>query len=406
MPLPVNFHNIHFFLKGESKLEFIPQLKLLSPFHPLVTNFLSELSEKLMQDKQLHQYSDIVTFAFFCRKANLRNLEKPYLELKKHSLGRGVSFHIAPSNVPINFAYSLIAGLLSGNACIVRVSEKEFPQVDIVCKAMQEVLARDAFLDLRDYIIVARYGHDKDLNAYFSSLCDVRIIWGGDNSISEIRKALLPAHAFDITFSDRYSISVIHAENYLLLDDKDKIALNFYNDTYLFDQNACSSPRLIIWIGPEDSAGKAKILFWERLYQVLMKKNYKNEAVTVVDKYSTLCRAAIGLNDAKLEASKDNLIMRIKIEALDIELPNYACSGGLFYEYTDTNIESLLSIITRKYQTMTYIGFKANELRRIIVENGASGIDRIVPVGEATSFSLIWDGYDLIRQMSRIIGIR
>ena len=34
-----------------------------------------------------------------------------------------------------------------------------------------------------------------------------------------------------------------------------------------------------------------------------------------------------------------------------------------------------------------------------------AGIDRIVPMGKSMDFSLIWDGYDLIRQMSRRITI-
>ena len=96
--------------------------------------------------------------------------------------------------------------------------------------------------------------------------------------------------------------------------------------------------------------------------------------------------------------------MRIKIDALDIDLPEYACPGGVFYEYTGTNLEELVKIVTRKYQTLTYIGYEADDLRDTIVKNGASGIDRIVPVGNATSFSFIWDGYDLIRQMSRMVG--
>jgi hypothetical protein len=33
------------------------------------------------------------------------------------------------------------------------------------------------------------------------------------------------------------------------------------------------------------------------------------------------------------------------------------------------------------------------------------GIDRIVPMGKAMDFALIWDGYDLIRQMSRRVTI-
>lgn len=403
MPMPTNLPEVNFLLKGGIALEQIPLLKFLSPFHPIVTKFIADLSEMLRKNKAASQYSDIVTFAFFCRKANLKALEIPYLGIKKNSLSRGVSFHIAPSNVPINFAYSLVSGLLSGNACIVRVSEKEFPQVDIVCKAMQSVLEREDYINLRNYILVTRYRHSLNVNTYFSSLCDVRIIWGGDNTISEIRKAPLPPRAFDITLADRYSICVIDAENYLSIDNKEKIATGFYNDTYLFDQNACSSPRLIFWLGNDNIVKKAKTAFWEVEYRLLKNKGYKNEAVTVVDKLTTLCRAAINLGDVKLEKGTDNLIVRINIDTLDIDLPKYVCPGGVFYEYTDTNLEALVKIVTRKYQTLTYIGFSADKLRDAMIENGVSGIDRIVPVGDATSFSLIWDGYDLIRHMSRMV---
>ena len=31
-----------------------------------------------------------------------------------------------------------------------------------------------------------------------------------------------------------------------------KITKKFYNDTYLVDQNACSSPHLILWLGKQD----------------------------------------------------------------------------------------------------------------------------------------------------------
>ena len=35
-----------------------------------------------------------------------------------------------------------------------------------------------------------------------------------------------------------------------------------------------------------------------------------------------------------------------------------------------------------------------------------SGIDRIVPIGEGLSMDLIWDGYDIITTMSRIITVQ
>lgn len=394
---------VNYIIKGEIGPEEMPGLKPLKVFDSTVIRFLSDLSETIRRDKEAGKYSDVITFAFFCRKANLKTLENSYLDLKTQSLGRGVSFHIAPSNIPVVFAYSLMCGLLSGNACIVRLSEKEFPQVDIICNAVHSVLNDKAYREFRNYITIVRYEHDHDLNAYFSSACDIRVIWGGDNTISEIRRASLPPRAFDITFADRYSLCVIHARNYLQLDDKNMIASGFFNDTYLFDQNACSSPRLIVWVGNEDIVDEAKTIFWNNLNLELDVRAYKNEPIVVVDKLTALCKAAIGLPGAKVEKKQNNNIMRVRLGKLYTDLPEFACAGGVFYEYVDTNLEALLKVIDRKYQTLTYIGFDPEKLRQTIIKHGVSGIDSIVPVGASSDFALIWDGYDLIRQMSRTV---
>ena len=104
------------------------------PFAEKVVEYLNALSASLLKDRESRMYPDVVTFAFFCRKANLLQQKKLYTNDGQLRLGRGVLFHIAPSNVPINFAYSLVAGLLAGNANVVRVSSKKFPQVYLVVR--------------------------------------------------------------------------------------------------------------------------------------------------------------------------------------------------------------------------------------------------------------------------------
>ena len=49
-------------------------------------------------------------------------------------MGRGTVLHITPSNVPTNFAYSMVFGLLSGNNNIIRLPSKNFLQVKILCE--------------------------------------------------------------------------------------------------------------------------------------------------------------------------------------------------------------------------------------------------------------------------------
>ncbi len=54
-----------------------------------------------------------------------------------------MALHIAPSNVPVNFAVSFTSALLAGNASVVRVSNKEFVQVDIIADALNALYPED-----------------------------------------------------------------------------------------------------------------------------------------------------------------------------------------------------------------------------------------------------------------------
>ncbi|WP_198266390.1 acyl-CoA reductase [sulfur-oxidizing endosymbiont of Gigantopelta aegis] len=368
-------------------------------------NFFDGLSKKLLKHPDSRAYPDITSFGFFCRRANIKQLKKPYEDNASQWLGRGLSFHIAPSNVPINFAYSLFVGLISGNACIVRSSSKDFIQTRIVSDAIAQVLDEDKFIDLKARISIIKYEHNAIINDYFSGLCDVRIIWGGDQSIAEIRQSPLAARAYDITFADRYSLCVISAGDYLQISDKHKIALGFYNDTYLFDQNACSSPRLIYWLGSETEIAEAKAIFWHYVQVMLDEKKYKTTAISSINKYYTACSAAIDYQDVQIIQTQDNRISRIQLSALPDDLPEHVCAGGSFFEYSDTSLDKLCDVITRKFQTLVYIGLEKNEIVELFLNKGVLGVDRIVPCGKATDFGLVWDGYDLIRQMSRIISM-
>ena len=75
-------------------------------------------------------------------KANLAILKKKFLQNNPIRLGRGIVFHIAPANVPVNFAFSLCFGLIAGNSNVVRVSSKYMPQVDIICAVINTLLKK------------------------------------------------------------------------------------------------------------------------------------------------------------------------------------------------------------------------------------------------------------------------
>ena len=388
--------------KGRCAFEDMPDLKKLVPFDGGVCDFFAELSSEIMGLPEAKQYPDIMTFGFFCRKGNVAHLKEQYADRLGDRLGRGVSFHIAPSNVPVNFAYSLAAALLAGNACIVRASSKPFRQVDLICECISKVMRKEKFAELADYISVVRYDRSRETNDFFSSLADIRIIWGGDSTIAELRRSPLPPRAVETAFADRYSLAVIDAEAVLKADDMRRLAQDFYNDTYLYDQNACSSPRLIYWLGSAEKAEEAGERFWAAVHDFI-ETRYAVEPVIAVDKYTVGCRAAIDLG-ADIRPYKDNLINRIRVRELTADLPEHRCAGGSFIEYVSESLEDLKKIVTRKYQTLAYYGVERQRLADTVINGGFSGIDRIVPIGKTADFSLTWDGYDLIMQMSRKIG--
>jgi acyl-CoA reductase LuxC len=386
------------------------------PFADEVIALLDTLSQDLMADPEARAHPDVITFAFFCRRRNLDRLKAAWGEQAAHRLGRGVTFHIAPANVPINFAYSLVCGLLAGNVCVVRAPTKPFPQTAIVCRVLGRVLARDAFAPLAGDIAIVRYPRDNDVTAMFSALCDVRVIWGGDETIREIRKIPVPPRAFDLTFADRNSLCLIRAAAYLEAADPARTAQDFYNDTYLFDQNACSSPRLIVWVGTPEAIHAAKQRFWSAIHAVVQER-YTLQPIIAVDKLTVVCRCAIERPDARQVAMPDRLVDRIHIDRLDLDLDRYRCAGGSFLEYDAVVAEgpapsiteqlaAVAGIVTRKCQTLAYLGFQPEELRAWVLANRLAGIDRIVPVGRTAEFGPIWDGYDLISCLSRVCDIR
>lgn len=375
------------------------------PFSDIVLDYLNALSASLLKDRESRQYPDVVTFAFFCRKANLQRLKNTFVDNDEIRLGRGILFHIAPGNVPVNFAYTLVSGLIAGNKNIVRVSSKVFPQVDLIIKHIHGLAQYDAYREVSERIVLLRYEHTSDASAYFSSIADVRVIWGGDRTISTIRKNELPPRSFDVCFADRYSIAAINPDAVMSAGDEDmgKLAEGFYNDTYLFDQNACSAPHLIFWKRTA-LLEQAKERFWSSLHGLVVKR-YNLQAVISVDKLMAFCRQAIGMEVEK-EAAPDNYVVRTKLNNLLTDIDTFRCAGGYFSEYDVDSLDEIAPIVTNKYQTMAYYGFEKADLKRFVMKNRLHGVDRIVPVGETTAFSLLWDGNNLVEMFSRRIDIK
>lgn len=391
-------NRVSYLVGSEEVAAQLPNIQAKIPFDNTVITFLNDVSREIMKDPRSKAYSDVVTFAFWIRKGSVIKMKERFRS-EKFTLGRGVAFHIAPSNVSVNFAYSLVSALLCGNANVVRVPSKDFPQVEIITDALNKVLNEHE--KMKPYVLCVRYDRDKEINDLFSSICDVRIIWGGDQTIAEIRKSPLQARSGEITFADRYSLAVIDADSYLEIEDKNKVAEDFYNDTFFSDQNACTSPRLIVWMG--DRIDEAKEVFWKFEHE-LAEKRYTFQAIQGVNKLTKSCLIAASGLGVKIEEHADNLIVRVRVPQITDYLMDYRDNSGYFYEYDCKNIIDLIPFCDNKRcQTIAYISDREAILP--LVEHGVKGIDRIVPIGKTMDFDLIWDGYNLPALLTRTVLI-
>ena len=166
------------FLTGDAEcLKMLSQIPAKQPFDESVVNFLNDLSKNIMSNVSSRAYSDVITFAFWIRKASVLKIKEKYnFNDKNLRLGRGAAFHIAPSNVPVNFAYSLVSGLITGNSNVVRIPSKDFMQTKIIVDSINKTLLK--YENLRPYIVLVRYERDKGINDALSYICDTRIVWG------------------------------------------------------------------------------------------------------------------------------------------------------------------------------------------------------------------------------------
>lgn len=391
------FSGIQFVVGDRNVLEQMVNIQVLPLFSERVLDFLDCLSKRLMDSNEAKKYPDVISFAFWVRRASLYRASVSY-QNGSQRIGRGIAFHIAPSNIPVQFAVSMTYALAAGNASVIRISEKNFEQVDIICEALRFVI-EDGYSDMKPYCCIVRYAHNDEITQALSDLCDIRMIWGGNRTIAEVRKAVIRARCLDLGFADRYSIAVIDSDDYLEADSE-LLAADFYNDTYFSDQNACSSPRLVIWTG--NSIAKAKEIFWNALEKVIHQK-YTMDPILGSEKLlkTAICAAA---HPGIKEIRKDNLLVRVELPLLYDDIMDFKGNCGYFFECCVDKLECLVPIMKKECQTVTYIGEIEEELRQIINENGVRGVDRIVPVGHAADIAFVWDGLDLPDILSRRIG--
>jgi hypothetical protein len=376
------------------------------PFATELLDVSAAIADKIFADAEAKRYPELQALAFWMRKAAVHQLKTEFDALDSSDVmlaPRGVVFHIPPANVDTMFVYSWLLAFLAGNHNIVRISSRQTPQVRILIRVLDAALGKS---EAGGGTVMVTYGHDAAITERLTGLCDVRVIWGGDATVSAVRAVPLPPHAKELTFSDRFSFSAIRTESYLDLSDKAraKIAEKFFNDTYWFDQLGCSSARLLVWCGSE-GAEEASERFRDALRAEIDRRSFSIDASTALHKMTFAFRASIDRPVTAL-ARAGNELMTMSLATLEGFDRHHSGAGMFFERVVDGGLEQLSPFVARRDQTMTHLGFSQKELRAFAEQVNGRGVDRMVPIGEALDFARYWDGYDLLQEYTRRVVMK
>ncbi|MBU2667557.1 gamma-glutamyl phosphate reductase [Actinoplanes bogorensis] len=366
---------------------------------PRVIDFLGKLARKLLAPAVARRHPELGSLGFFLRPAELHRAVEHMQHDNALVFPRGNVFHIPPANVDTIFVYSWALSALAGNHNVVRISERSATAAETILTALNEVLADADPVIARTQRMIT-YGRDDKVTAALSQWADLRVIWGGDSAVEAIRKHPLRPSARDLTFPDRTSWAALSADGWRAADPAQRRAavLGFTNDSYWFDQAACSSPRTVFLVG--DDTNDVREEFVTLLLETVGQRGWEIDAAMAVEKrVNAYGMAATGAISA-MEFPANSVTAMSLITVPDA--PRRWIGAGAFPFAQVSSLLELVPAMNRQDQTFSHFGFSHEQLREFALALGGRGVDRIVPFGSALTFGSLWDGYDLPREFTRL----
>ncbi len=403
-------HNINRILQHDSNWDDAVLGPLHLPFSPELIDFCHSLSEKLRSNAIIRHRAEIAALAFWLRKSSVTKFTDMARSSPNGSIlsPRGTVFHIVPSNIDTMFAYSWALSLLCGNRNIVRLPSKMTESGESVLRHIDELFQETQFRTIAQSTAFCQYDHSVETTNTISSLVDTRLIWGGDRTINAVRKSPISPTANEFVFADKISLAIISGDFWRTADElsRTEIARKFTLDSYSFGQAACSSPKVLIWVGG-DHSDRDRNEFWDLVLHHFSSMGDILPDITAVDKLVALDMLATEI-PIKVMPSSDHRLSHAMFAIEDLKhvlQSDHHCGNGLFLETKVQVISEVFFALTRRVQTLSYAGFRVDELNGVFQSCVLTGVDRVVPFGRALEFSYIWDGQDLFDVLLRKICI-
>ncbi len=378
------------------------------PFAASRIQLLGAFSQRILKDPILRDEPSSVALAYYLRPANITKIAthaqaRAKLDPSVLWVPCGGVFHVAPANVETFFIYPWALSYLCGNNNLVRLSLEEQPVTMRLLECLNTLMETEEELSHTNRFVT--YPHDPEITRLFSDWCAHRIIWGGDEVIRVLRSIPLSPHATERVFGSKFSYAVISAMSFQEADEatRQQVISRFFNDMFWFNQMACSSPHVVFWVGTKADGARAVAAFNPLLGAEVLRRGYALPPQLSVRRLSQAFELAIQ-DDVRVDLKHPGFAS-IDVPQLSV-LRKEPYGGGLLHHVQIDRLDRLLEVAAPKDQTIVHFGFHPDELQSLAFRIGSRGVDRLVPIGEALTFEVVWDGQDMISDGLRKVVIR
>lgn len=312
----------------------------------------------------------------------------------------GVIGHWPAGNIEIQPVLSLTCALLGGNACLVRLPAGFIEVTRQIMAKLQEV---DRSGLVTERIFMASFDHfRKDMHEAMGRSVDGAMIWGGAESVLQVRALPFPHWARVVVFGPRLSAAAMDAETWSDRAERTSWCQRIARDVWQFDQQACSSPQTLFL---EQCPGSTLNEFAEDLARtfdeenrVHPRKQIEPALASAISQARARWLLADVTNRALFPASPDWTILM----GAGTKMPEPTQGRTLTILLAD----DLLKVISGFDGTLQTLGLGIKDATKegILAHAAAChGVDRIVKLGRMHVFSSPWDGADLIRSTMRLV---
>ena len=187
---------------------------------------------------------------------------RPHLDYQLRALPRGVLLHLTAGNVFVGAVDSLVSGIITKNANILKMSRVDtvFPVLFI-----ESIKEHDpAGIIWPNQAAVLWKGGDESIETPLLNAPLTVIFWGGHDALLSV-KARIGASTKLIENGPRYSLAVVEGQR-LKKEVPEYLVKGLAQDLSLWDQQACSSPHVVYVLG---SSAQTHLLM-EALYDEMV----------------------------------------------------------------------------------------------------------------------------------------